>query len=329
MRAFPSLTPSALTKSRIASLPCSCTCIVTATIRFLRGVNPPEEIIAAAAAQKMPEVALPDTDGMYVAVPFYQKAKAAGVKPIVGVTLEVTVGADNPRQNGQTVPLVLLAADVEGYSNLCQLNTLRHLGQLRPNQETFAQDVGRPVTMEEVAAHSAAVIALCPASLPIRTECARLQDSFFAQRKDILTDRLYFEAQHRSPEDGRILREAERLGRELNIPLVATNNVHFLKPEEYLNHRAVNAIRTNSLLTTVASREITTGEAWFKPALAMQRLFPDPGEWQKIFARRSNAGKRIAHGNDFGCIRAIHKARFVHCRISWNAYLQDATRWRC
>jgi len=61
----------------------------------------------------------------------------------------------------------------------------------------------------------------------------------------------------------------------MSIPLVATNNVHFLKPEEHLHHRAVNAIRTGSLLTTVAPPEITTGEAWFKPAAEMQRLFPD------------------------------------------------------
>ena len=56
---------------------------------FLRGVNPPEEIIAAAVEQKMPAVALTDTNGMYAAVPFYQAAEEAGVKPIVGVVLEV------------------------------------------------------------------------------------------------------------------------------------------------------------------------------------------------------------------------------------------------
>jgi len=56
---------------------------------------------------------------------------------------------------------------------------------------------------------------------------------------------------------------------------VATNNVHFLRPEEHLHHRAVNAIRTGGLLTTVAAPEITTGEAWFKSFAEMQRLFPD------------------------------------------------------
>src|SRR3974390_1722545 len=56
---------------------------------FLRGVNPPEEIIAAAVEQNMPAVALTDTNGMYAAVPFYQAAKAAGIKPIVGIVLEL------------------------------------------------------------------------------------------------------------------------------------------------------------------------------------------------------------------------------------------------
>ena len=56
---------------------------------FLRAVNSPEEIIAAAAELQMPAVALTDSNGMYAAVPFYQAAKAAGVKGIVGVTLDV------------------------------------------------------------------------------------------------------------------------------------------------------------------------------------------------------------------------------------------------
>jgi len=328
---------------------------------FLRGVNPPEEIIAAAVEQKMPAVALTDTNGMYAAVGFYQAAKKAGVNPIVGVTLEVEFPQANseaaiPRlragKNGRlsapfgsaqgkrddstaSVPMVLLAANAAGYSNLCQLTTLRHLGILRPGQETFAEDVGQPVTLEELAAHSAGVIALWPAAEFLRGGVAQegrtfrsdsgqepqvqhrhlghpeknitapapqihpgckmrtseggpytgittshqsLVTSHLQQLKEIFADRLYIEVQHLSPGDGRVLREAQRLGRELGIPLVATNNVHFLKPEEHLHHRAVNAIRTGGLLTTVAPPEITSSEAWFKPAAEMQRLFPDHPE---------------------------------------------------
>src|SRR6266705_3906010 len=278
---------------------------------FLRGVASPEEIVAAAVEQKMPAVALTDTNGLYAAVQFYKAAQKAGVKAIVGVVVDVEWPQDRreiPRLRAATglgpsvrnvsfksVAVALLAADMEGYSNLCQLVTLRHLGTTKPAQDIgSAETDGRPVTLEELAEHNHGVIASCP--LP-----AKLQDAsnrrgtiyraptkknldgdgateWIARLKEIFGDRLYIEVQHLSPGDGRTLREAERIGRELDVPLVATNSVYFLRPEEHLHHRAVNAIRTGGLLTTVAPPEITTGEAWFKPAAEMQKLFPDHPE---------------------------------------------------
>ena len=95
----------------------------------------PDEIIAAAVEQKMPAVALTDTHGMYAAVSFYNKAHEAGIKPIVGVTLDVEfrISSDefrNPKREtrNSAIQMTLLAANMEGYSNLCQLVTLRHLG---------------------------------------------------------------------------------------------------------------------------------------------------------------------------------------------------------
>lgn len=145
---------------------------------FLRGVNPPEEIIAAAVEQKMPAVALTDSNGMYAAIPFYEKAKAAGVKPLLGVVLDVEkVGElqkeENRTSDAASVPMVLLAADAAGYSNLCQLTTLRHLGAQDVGQQALAEGDGRPVTLEELTTHSAGVIALYPVSLPFRAESAK------------------------------------------------------------------------------------------------------------------------------------------------------------
>src|SRR6266478_6424191 len=99
---------------------CSHICIVIVTIRFCGAW--PEEIVAAAAEQKMPAVALTDTNGLYTAVPFYKAAQAAGIKPIVGVVLDVAMTDKNHRPSAgnasfENVSLVLLAADMEGYSN--------------------------------------------------------------------------------------------------------------------------------------------------------------------------------------------------------------------
>jgi DNA-directed DNA polymerase III PolC len=283
-------------------------------------VASPEEIIAAAIEQKMPAVALTDTNGLYAAVQFYKLAQEAKIKPIVGVALDVesvpsfraqreispVLSRHLPLVTRHSTSFVLLAADMEGYSNLCQLVTLRHLGTTKLSQNRNpAETDGRPVTIQELAEHNRGVIALCPLPARSRDEiscsgaacCARTKTtsanadclsttshqsqivSHFSRLKEIFGDRLYIEVQRLSPGDGRVLREAERLGHELGVPLVATNNVHFLRPEEHLHHRAVNAIRTGGLLTTVAPPEITTAEAWFKPAVEMQKSFPDHPEW--------------------------------------------------
>src|SRR5213082_1784319 len=130
---------------------------------FLRGVGSPEEIVAAAVEQKMPAVALTDTNGLYAAVKFYKLAQKAGIKAIVGVALDVEfrISSDpstalqatarrNSKletRNSASTPLTLLAADMEGYSNLCQLVTLRHLGTAEQNKAAEAD--GRPVTLQE------------------------------------------------------------------------------------------------------------------------------------------------------------------------------------
>src|SRR6266567_9627033 len=143
---------------------------------FLRGVASPEEIVAAAVEQKMPAVALTDTNGLYAAVSFYQAAKKAGLNPIVGVVLDVEFYVSSePFRNCKTktrhstsVPLTLLAADMEGYSNLCQLVRLRHLGTTKLGQKIGSTETaGRPVTLQELAEHSRGVIVLCP--LPARS----------------------------------------------------------------------------------------------------------------------------------------------------------------
>ncbi len=262
---------------------------------FLRAVGSPEELVARAAAEKMPAAALTDTNGMYAAVPFYAKAREAGVKPIVGTALDVEcrVSSDEFRnskletRNAASAQLVLLAEDAEGYSNLCRLVTKRQLGE-------------RPVAIGELAEHSRGVIALTGAEglkegfldsvrpagagrTPLgMTEkkgaacCApTTEKERVAELKEIFGERLYLEVRLLSAGDRRTLREAERLGRELGVKLAATNNVHFLRPEEHLHHRALSAVRTGELLTTVKPPQIRSGEAWFKPAAEMERLFAD------------------------------------------------------
>ncbi len=245
---------------------------------FLRAVPSPAELVAAAAEQKMPAVALTDTGGLYAAVPFYLAAREAGVKPIIGTVLDIETGNPHPDSVGarddkegmasRNETLLLLAADRTGYSNLCRLVTARQL-----------QD--RPVSLDTLHAHRTGMIALY-ASNNTTGGAASSAPTTPAERvtrlKEIFGDALYLEVQHFSPAHGRALRAAARLSSELGVPLVATNNVHFVRPEEHLHHRVLNAIRTGSLLTTVVPPGITTAEAYFKSAEEMHRAFPDHPE---------------------------------------------------
>jgi len=256
---------------------------------LLRAIPRPEEIVAAAAEQArrdaatLPEtlrggaVALTDTNGLYAAVPFYQAAREAGVKPIVGTVLDTAwQAASDPS------PLLLLAANTEGYSNLCRLVTRRQLEE-------------RPVSLEALAEHRQGLIALLPAKGeagathraptarkgsgdPRATDHPSRVPSLLGALRDIFGDALYLELHHLAPGDGRQIREALRLSREFAVPVVATNSVHFLRPEEHLHYRVLNAIRAGALLSTIAPPEITTAEAHFKSAAEMRRAFPDLDE---------------------------------------------------
>src|SRR5713101_3898458 len=178
---------------------------------FLRGVGTPEEFVAAAAGQKMPAVALTDTNGMYAAVAFYQAARKAGVKPIVGVVVDVAWEETNRRReiprppgrardDGQarSASVVLLAADAEGYSNLCRMVTWRKLGrdaaaqerssevashgsaakETEENEIIRAAEETEPLKIEDLAEHCAGVVALAPVKDSAPGPVARLKEIF-------------------------------------------------------------------------------------------------------------------------------------------------------
>ncbi len=310
---------------------------------FLRAVPSPQELVEAAAQQAraeaatLPEtlrggaVALTDTNGLYAAVPFYQAARQAGVKPIVGAELDCTFEISNPNpgiqpktkpeeatkaqrtlrssRNGngdyididrlQSAPfefeehasnktatwhgpkITLLAANASGYRNLCRLITLRHIAE-------------HPVTLDELHEHREGLIALCPGGpWPAGSELQQQPSPSAGHRpllagnlKDIFGSAFYLEARRLSPGDGRVLRDTLRQARELDASVAATNNVHFLQPEEHLHHRVLNAIRTGALVSAMqphgetarGNAEITSPEAYFKSAAQMRRAFPDHPE---------------------------------------------------
>src|SRR5438270_8941588 len=98
---------------------------VHSNFSFLDGASPPDRLVQRAAEMEMPALALTDHHGLYGAVRFLHAARAAGIKPIIGV--EICLRPETDELTGRKPHLVLLARDRQGYANLCRIITRAQL----------------------------------------------------------------------------------------------------------------------------------------------------------------------------------------------------------
>jgi len=192
-----------------------------------------DDCIAFAREQGMFALAITDTNALYGAVAFYRKSKKAGIRPIIGVQLTVARVTDaavleQGRPGGPaTDSAVLLAENYEGYQNLVKLVTL---AQTRTRQPF--------VTFDEVKLHTRHVIALIGGGeSEILRQFATGQDAvaenWLRAWKETFSQDLYVDVQdHAIPIERQALPALIRAARMANLPLVATNDVHYVNPED-------------------------------------------------------------------------------------------------
>lgn len=204
----------------------------------------------------MPAVAITDHNTLAGAVRFYKACRETGVKPIVGCEVTLDTGHH----------LVLLAMDLSGYSNLCRLVTAMHLGD--PGKEPKA-------ALPQIASHSAGIICLtgCTRSRFVQDTSA-LAKAFLGDLHDIFPLRLYVELENNlTPASPAIMRRLTSYATEFNLPLVATNNVHFLNPCEHRSRDALTAMGENTTILHQSSARHPNAERYFKSAQQMRDLF--------------------------------------------------------
>ena len=230
------------------------------------------------AKNDMPAVALTDTNNMFAALEFSVTALEAGVQPIVGCQIDL---AFDPAPRGANpnppAPVVLLAQNRTGYENLMALNSALYLdaGGARPE-----------VTFDELKAHSEGLICLTggaggPLGRLLVSGRQPLAETLTDQLAAAFPTRLYIELQ-RHPTDG-TAPEAERateaaminLAYDRALPLVATNDVYFPKPEMYEAHDALICIAEGSYVDQQAPRRRLTPQHYFKTQSEMAALFAD------------------------------------------------------
>ncbi len=197
------------------------------------GVAAPEALVRQAAALDIPALALTDHNTLAGLIPFLEACESAGLQPLVGCQLDVLPGAGPWQASAKDLgSLVLLVESEIGYRNLSHLVTLaqsKTLKQWPPH-----------VTQTELAEHCAGLIALIGPSSPIRhfihpPDVARVEEFLTDLVRAFGKENLFFELQPAVTEDEQTLNDYFiQIGRFLGIGLVASNDVHYLWPEDEL-----------------------------------------------------------------------------------------------
>jgi DNA polymerase-3 subunit alpha len=243
---------------------------------LLDGLGRIDDLVDAAAAHGFDALALTDHGALYGAVAFYQACTAKGIKPIIGVETYVARRSMRDREgkaDAQPFHLVLLARDWTGYQNLCRLITDAHLEGYYYKPRIDREHLARHA--EGLIGLSACLNGEIPRALEVDDwEAAR---RLAGEYRDIFgPDGFYLELQdHGLPEQRRLNEQLLRLGPEVGLPLVVTNDLHYVRPEQAEAHDVLLCVGTGSNLDTPGRMRFESQEFYLKSAAEMVARFPD------------------------------------------------------
>ncbi|HEX6940377.1 MAG TPA: DNA polymerase III subunit alpha [Longimicrobiales bacterium] len=245
---------------------------------LLDGANRIGDLIRRAAEYEMPGLALTDHGCMYGAWEFYQQARKTSVKPILGMEAYVAPGdrrdRTTPKGARPYYHLVLLARDRTGYRNLVKLTSIGYM-------EGFYH---RPRIDREVLREHAEGVIVTSACLAGEVAQHLLEDRWDRAREvaawyaEVFDGRYYLEVQaHDSEGQDRLNERIFRLADELGLPVVATNDAHFLRAEDHDAHDVLLCIGLGKDRDD-PNRMRYDGGLYFKSAEEMAARFPDRPE---------------------------------------------------
>ena len=225
-------------------------------------------------------IALTDHGVMYGCIDFYKAAKAAGVKPIIGCEVYVARRGMEDRIHGidnKHYHLVLLCKDRKGYENLCLLVSEAHINGF----------YGKPrVDLTLLEKHHEGLIALSACLAGAVPQYLRMEDyegarDYALRLAEIFgEDNFYLEMQdHGIPEQRAVNQGIMRIARETGLPLVVTNDAHYLRKEDSKMQDAMMCIQMGTTLDDPNRKmEFQTEEFYLKSEDELRQLFPNCDE---------------------------------------------------
>lgn len=242
-----------------------------------------KELIKKAVADNQSALAITDSGVMYAALEHYTESKT--IKPILGFRANITSGSRFDKSSNSSgkrfYHLVLIAKNLTGYKNLIKLSSAGFL-------EGFYY---RPrIDFDILREHSEGLIALSGGIGAVGSggeieSHLRTQDYISAKEaaqryKDIFKDDFYIELQRTGlPETNELIEEQLKIAKEFNIPIVATNNVHYVEKNHAIAHNVLLMIQnfnsSSGSEIDVSNLRFQSSEFYFKSKQEMIELFKD------------------------------------------------------
>jgi len=226
---------------------------------------------------KMPAMAITDHGNLFGAIEFYEAMRAAGLKPIIGCEVYVAPRRFTDRDpgkdgQGNLSHLVLLARDFEGYRNLCKLSTEAHIHGF-----FYKPRVDKSLLQE----HSKGLICL--------SGCLKGEVSAYLKRglnKEARDAAAFFnetfgqgsfflEIMHNCPGQKELIAPMVRLSKELGIPLVATNDCHYVEKSDARAHDALLALQQKKKVEDEDRLKFPTDDFYLKSPERMHKEFSE------------------------------------------------------
>ena len=247
---------------------------------LLDGVSKPKHIVQRAVDLGHEAVALTDHGAMYGSIEFYQAARDAGIKPIIGCEVYVAARGHGDRDSTldrRSHHLVLLARNEEGYRNLMQLVTRAHMDGFyyypRVDHDLLHQ-YGAGLACLSGCVASEIPRAIAEDNLDRARELVSTMQSHFG------AENFYLEIQHHPDLDiqNRSNAGVFELASEFGIPIVATNDSHYACADDAEAQDALLAIQTNATLDQEGRMSMMDGDYSLIPTEEMASYFPDAPE---------------------------------------------------
>ncbi len=229
-----------------------------------------DDLVNRAKELKLPAVAITDHGNIFGAYDFFTKATSHGVKPILGCEMYIAPESRFKQSKGENgsdkeptnYHLLLIVKDEKGYKNLCKLITIA-------NFEGFYY---KPrIDKEVLAEHSEGLIGLSAclkgevASHILKKEYDKAKESGLAYKNIFGSDNFYFEIQENGLPEQKIVNEGLiKLAKEIGVPLVATNDCHYLRKEDYNFHDILLCIQTGKVVKDTNRLKMPVNEFYMK-----------------------------------------------------------------